>query len=168
MPIVDISPAATPESIPRCKSTSTPTPAAESSAISRAAMTNIRLLASAAMRLDARGLPAPSVRRVPERVIRSTKPFPAGVWRSCASSDLPPALLAIAYVVLPGQGRENPSPLISERNVGHLASSSARYRYPRRGLYPARRSDRLTAVLNGGVQSPAAYAHYRHNDQEPC
>ncbi len=39
--MIDISPAATPESMPCCNSISTPTPAAESSAISRAAMTNI-------------------------------------------------------------------------------------------------------------------------------
>ncbi|CAK5470785.1 hypothetical protein ECO1752_27920 (plasmid) [Escherichia coli] len=88
-PMIDISPAATPESMPCCNSISTPTPAAESSAISRAAMTNIHATGFSSD-VTLRPLPTSACCTAfsGTRVIRATKPLsPVSVTSSCVAGS---------------------------------------------------------------------------------
>ena len=122
-PMVDISPAATPESMPCCNSISTPTPAAESSTISRAAMTNIHATGFSSD-VTLRPLPASACCTAfsGTRVIRATKPLsPVSVTSSCVAGSAGHNSLWLLWDV----ARKSLSPVISARNAGQRASSSA-------------------------------------------
>ncbi|QUI97618.1 hypothetical protein KCP76_03525 [Salmonella enterica subsp. enterica serovar Weltevreden] len=97
------------------------------------------LLASAAMRLDARGSPAPAcTARSGTRVIRSTKPFRRLSGAYARRRILPPALFTIAsFPRAPQAAYASPRRSSASETSDTLHPAPPRYRYPRRGLYPA-------------------------------